>query len=104
MMGGKRDWLVLSLKWSQTPPRPEYLIWYQTNDSGYTADLMRAGRYTEEEARKREYEGDTLAVPLSAALAVSETHCTVEAAARLVSKLKAAAKQSRSLIANGEDQ
>jgi hypothetical protein len=62
-MGGKRDWLVMSVKWSESPPKPEYLIWYRTNDSGYTADLMHAGRYTEEEARSRESEGITMAVP-----------------------------------------
>lgn len=92
-MGGKRDWLVLSIKWSQAAPKPEYLVWYQTNDSGYTADLMRAGRYTEEEARSRESEGVTMAVPLAAAIAQSETTCLVAAESVRVAAMKRAAKK-----------
>lgn len=90
-MGGKRDWLVLSLKWSRGGT--EWLIWYKTDDAGYTTNLMTAGRYTEEEARSREDREDTLAVPLEAALGLAESLCVVEAGAELVDGLKAAARE-----------
>ncbi len=38
----KRDWLILSLKWSTG----EWLLWYNTASSGYTSCLVMAGRYT----------------------------------------------------------
>ncbi len=47
-MAEARDWLILSLKWSNN----EWLFkWYDTAMSGYTSSLIRAGRYTEAEAR-----------------------------------------------------
>jgi hypothetical protein len=76
-MGGERNWLVLSLKWSRGGS--EWLMWYRTNDSGYTADLMQAGRYTLEEAKSREEEDVTLAVPLALALKSAENLFVVEA-------------------------
>lgn len=47
-MAEARDWLILSMKWSNN----EWLFkWYETAMSGYTSSLIRAGRYTEAEAR-----------------------------------------------------
>ncbi len=48
-MNDRRDWLLLSIKWSK--PSDDYLWWYDTACSGYTCNLLRAGRYTEAEAR-----------------------------------------------------
>jgi hypothetical protein len=56
----RRDWLVLSLKWSTG----DSLVWYRTASSGYTTSLIAAGRYTEAEARRGSLDGVTLAVPL----------------------------------------
>lgn len=46
--GEKRDWLILSLKWSL---KGELLKWWASAGAGYTSSLMRAGRFTEAEAK-----------------------------------------------------
>lgn len=65
-MRDKRNWLILSLKWSTG----DWLVWYRTACCGYTASLIHAGRYTEEEARQevRGCEGQVLAVSLDYAV------------------------------------
>lgn len=63
MASESRDWLILSVKWSNG----EWLFrWYETARSGYTSSLIRAGRYTEAEARgeERRADGQLLAVKL----------------------------------------
>ena len=41
-----RDWLILSTK------RPcDEVVWYASGFAGYTTNLLRAGRYTEAEAK-----------------------------------------------------
>jgi CelD/BcsL family acetyltransferase involved in cellulose biosynthesis len=48
MAGERRDWLILSMKRSDN----EWVFrWYDTAMCGYTSSLIRAGRYTEGEAR-----------------------------------------------------
>lgn len=76
-MSGQRDWLILSVKWSQGQ---DDFVWYCTNESGYTKDLMHAGRYTEHEAKdtQRGSSGDTLAVPMSLAFPLMKMVCKVE--------------------------
>lgn len=59
----KRDWLILSVKWSNG----DWLFrWYATASAGYTSSLIHAGRYTEAEARgeERRADGQILAVKL----------------------------------------
>ncbi len=63
MARDSRDWLILSIKWSNN----EWLFrWYATASSGYTSSLIHAGRYTEAEARgeERRANGQLLAVKL----------------------------------------
>jgi hypothetical protein len=80
-MAGKRDWLILSIKWSKTE---RHLCWYQTNESGYTDDLMRAGRYTEEEANAQPACEDIMGVPLEVALAASSRRVKVEMSSTVI--------------------
>jgi len=58
-------YLILSLKWSDTH---EHLLWWCADNSGYTADIDKAGRYTAEQVTKNPnyYDNDdtTRAVPL----------------------------------------
>ena len=59
-MNERRDWLVLSLKWSGG----DFLVWYRSAVAGYTTDLMQAGRYSEAEAKSHEVRNVTKAVAL----------------------------------------
>lgn len=64
------DYLILSLKWSDSA---DHLIWWQPDNSGYTPDLDKAGRYSAERvtARSEYYDNDetTRAVSLDKVLA-----------------------------------
>jgi hypothetical protein len=96
-MGGRRDWLVLSTKWSQGA---EWLRWYRTNDNGYTSDVMYAGRYTKEEAIARQHEGETLAVPLLAALKIARSPTMIPGEFGIVEQLREAAREQISAPAD----
>lgn len=58
-------YLILSLKWSEGK---DHLVWWQTDNSGYTPDIDKAGRYTAEQVSKQpsyyDNESTTRAVPL----------------------------------------
>jgi hypothetical protein len=64
-----RSWLILSLKWSGGDAGQ--CVWYRTACSGYTTDLMYAGRYTEAEAKENQLDKVTLAVPLAVAYSMA---------------------------------
>jgi hypothetical protein len=51
MASEKRDWLILSLRWSNNE---WFFKWYETAFSGYTTNLITAGRYSEAEAKAQE--------------------------------------------------
>jgi hypothetical protein len=63
---------VLSLKWSRNK---DHLVWWCPNDSGYTYQLERAGKYTAAQiaAHPASYDNgdETLAVPVEAADAMA---------------------------------
>jgi hypothetical protein len=84
----KRDWLVLSLKWSTN----EFLVWYCTGRAGYTTSLMKAGRFSETEARREVVEGVTLAVNLNNLLGATGVHAAMANDQRLIRKLKRLSK------------
>jgi hypothetical protein len=69
-----RDWLILSLKWSH-----DELVWYASGSSGYTKNLLRAGRYTEKEAKAQEASHPTVlvAVHLEVAMSLAQPWVTV---------------------------
>lgn len=59
---------ILSLKYSKID---EPLVWWRPDNRGYTNDLSRAGKYTEEDVRKKsgyyDNKESTLAVPVELA-------------------------------------
>ena len=65
-----RSWLILSLKWSG-----DELVWYATGSSGYTKNLLRAGRYTEKEAKQEAARsgGQLVAVHFEVAMSMADT-------------------------------
>ena len=69
-----RDWLILSLKWSH-----DELVWYATGSAGYTKNLLRAGRYTEAEAKRQAamHPGVLDAVHFEVAMSLAQTWVTV---------------------------
>lgn len=58
-------YLILSLKWSDTA---DHLLWWGPDNSGYTGDIDKAGRYTAEQITEKPHyydnEDTTRAVPL----------------------------------------
>jgi hypothetical protein len=93
-MRDKRDWLILSLKWSTG----ELLKWYATAAAGYTTSLLRAGRYTEEEARSEQDRcpDHCHAVPLDSVAAFVGVDAVIRNDGRTVKRLKRALVSSRS--------
>jgi len=51
MASEKRDWLKLSVKYSDNE---WFFKWWGTGNSGYVTSLLHAGRYTEAEAKSEE--------------------------------------------------
>ena len=48
----KGDYLILSLKWSDGK---DHLIWWCTDDAGYTSCIDKAGRYTAEQVAAKSH-------------------------------------------------
>lgn len=62
-----KDWLIYSRK---DRHRAACAVWYYHDFNGYTNDIMRAGRYTEEEAKQHceSCHGEIVAVHIDTAL------------------------------------
>jgi hypothetical protein len=92
-MSDKRNWLILSLKWS----KGDWLKWYATACAGYTSSLIHAGRYTEAEARGEQERcpEHCLAVSLDWAIERTAGQVVLRNDGRTVNKLKRLSAKAR---------
>ena len=93
-----RDWLILSLKWSG-----DELVWYASGFAGYTKNLLRAGRYTEAEAKReagRVDVGVLEAVHFDVAMSMSRTWVTADNGTDQMAKLRErmAARERKAVV------
>lgn len=60
------------------------ILWWGHNGGGYTTELEKAGRYTEDEAKAQEKmrDGQDRAIPLSVAKQFTSTHVRVDTGIR----------------------
>lgn len=78
------DWLILSLRWSR-----DELSWYGSGMSGYTKNLVYAGRFTEAEAKReqRRVPKTVVAVHIDDAMSLARTWVMVDGGTAMMRRL-----------------